>query len=133
MQSKLHQIVKLMLLCLLMLFLGFKIGNKYAVHKLDKYYGTLLYNTTGSELNINVALAQYLKNSEIDKANKILEYLIDADLLALSPYDTMPAEERNQDVLKAIKSAKLYREKYPDHKVDNKLSGSIQRVFNLVK
>jgi len=51
----------------------------------------------------------------------------------LTLYVNNPPQMQNNDVIEAIRIAKRYREKHPEHRISPKLENSVKKTLDFVK
>lgn len=113
--------------------LGFYVGNRFAKKKLDNYYLQLYFDSTAAEVKSQVRVLESLRKNEIGKGRELLERYMDVNLASLNLYSKTPPAERKEEIIDALRKAKDYRKKYPEHRVDPTLSGSVQRALDLAE
>jgi hypothetical protein len=83
------------------------------------------------EVQTKVAVLQNIRDSQTEKATKLLETMLDADIMSLST-SIEYAEGTNLAVSRAIQKAKGYRSQYPRHttskEVDDFVNGVLKKA-----
>jgi len=118
-------------ICFFIVGAGF--GYMKATDSFDKYITNALYITSATEIKGKVGLLELLKEGNSEKAQKRLEALVDVDLGTLTLYVNNPPQMQNNDVIEAIRIAKRYREKHPEHRISPKLENSVKKTLDFVK
>ncbi len=112
---------------------GFRLGCKYTQKKINKYYSSIMFESSATDLKFKVKLLEHLKNNEVKKTENLLEFWVDTNLSFLSSYENISPKDRNKDIISAVMLAYVYRKNYPDHRVNPELSESVRRALNLAQ
>lgn len=113
-----------------LLMLGYRAGRKKATDFFLQQYmeGNL------TTLRTKIKVAELLKTNQNEKAEELLETLIDVDVSSLGVEVNMkPYAPIRQEILQSIKEAKAYREKWssPTHKVNVNLKRGVDAAFKM--
>ncbi len=111
---------------------GINVGGTAERERLDMEYVAAYGELTASTTLVHVCLLEYLRSGANDKAEDILENVLDNDLSGLGVHLSKP-QGLTDEMKGAALAAKKYREKYPMHKVHQNLAESVHRVLEGVK
>ena len=112
---------------------GIFIGSLIDIADTTTSMTDMYFNSASSNLKLHVTLLNLLKANNTEKCNRLLEGLVDADLIVLADYSKIPKSKRSIEVLKPIEKAKEYRQKYPEPNKSEAVSATIKKTFDLVK
>lgn len=132
MKLRILYIVIVILLLGMAVKIGVQVGSKAEREKLDKVYLSSYGGLTATEAIVHVRLLEHLRSGSNDKAEEMLENMLDNDLSGLAVHLSEP-QGLSDEMKDAVIRAKEYREKYPTHKVSSNLANSVQRVLDSVK
>jgi hypothetical protein len=114
------------------IYFGFNRGTKSGYKKGVEDLSTIIVVGTAVELKNDVKLLNYLQNGDIKESKELLESLVDIHVLYLGDglkHTKYPAPMEKK-ILNAIRYAKNYREKYPEHKSKfPKVKEEIEAIF----
>jgi hypothetical protein len=127
-----YKILTLIVVAIFVFIVGAGFGYMKATDRFNKYITSSLYDSAATEVKGKVGLLELLKDGNSDKAQKRLEALVDVDLGTLTLYVNNPPLKQNKDVVEAIKIAKKYREKHPDHRVSPAIENSVKKTLDFV-
>jgi hypothetical protein len=85
-------------------------------------------------LSTDIKVAELLKTNQKEKAEELLEKIIDAHVSSLGvQVNQKPYAPMRQEILQSIKEAKAYRTKWtsPDHRVHENLKHGIDAAFGM--
>lgn len=86
-------------------------------------------------LRTHIKVAELLKTNQKEKAEELLENMIDIHVSSLGvQVNQKPYAPMRQEILQSIKEAKAYRAKWtsPTHRVHENLKGGINAAFGMV-
>jgi hypothetical protein len=125
--------IRIIVLALLVIGISLATGIYIGSSRTIKF----VYNDSlsSAELGIstNIHTLEMLRKGETEKAEELLESLIDVQVghLGVSTNSSLLGDKAK--VLEAIRLAKEYRAKYPGHKVNPTLNNSVVNAFKLVE
>jgi hypothetical protein len=112
---------------------GVGFGNDKTAKRLDKYFtNVLLPSSAASELKAKITLLELLNSGDSATTQKRLENLVDADLGTLILYVNNPPLKQDDDVIEAIRIARKYRERHPNHRVNPAIENSVKKTLEFV-
>lgn len=114
-------------------FVGAGVAYKKTSKHADKYVAqTLIPLSAASELKARISLLESIQAGKYEKAQKLLEALVDNDLSTIAIYVNSQPAQQDAFIIEAIKVAKHYREKNPDYKVVPNLANSVKTTLDYV-
>ena len=100
----------------------------------EKYVSeVLLPKVASTNIEVRITLLELLNSGDVATVQKRLEALVDNDLAQLTLYVNSPPLKFDTDVIKAIKIAKKYREKHPEHRINPNIEKSVKKTLDFVK
>jgi hypothetical protein len=118
-------------ICIFIVGVGF--GNYKTQQRLDKYITyELLSSISASELKVNIILLELLNSGDSATTKKRLESLVDAGLAQITLYVNQQPVKPDNDIIEAIKIAKKYREKHPEHRISPAIENSVKKTLDFV-
>lgn len=109
-------------------------GDDKTFESSDKYISdVILPKVASTNIEVRITLLELLNSGDVATAQKRLEALVDNDLAQLTLYVNNPPLKLDNDIIKAIKIAKKYREKHPDHRISPIIENSVKKTLDFVK
>ncbi len=127
------RIAVFLLVIVVSLLLGIGYGSCRTERATGHVIEKILVNSSSGNLLVHVEALERLRSGNQDNAAELLERLVDLDLAQLAAHSKFIMDQRQEDVESAIQKAKAYRVRYPGHKVNEKLAGSVVKGFELAK
>ncbi len=113
------------------LIIGIYLGYDNGLSKASNSLTSLNDESVAIRLTNDIKLLKYIRNGGTDSAKEMLESLVDVELNSLS-VNVLNKSTKDINIIGAIKEAKEYREKYPDHKPNKVLSKTIEEAFQKI-
>lgn len=110
--------------------IGYRIGNARTMEAIFQ----LEIGSEMASLSTDVNVAELLKTNQKEKAEELLETLIDLRVSSLSVHAAnRKFDPEGQKIIDLIHKAKNYRQRYtsPTHKVNENLKSSVEDAFKL--
>lgn len=117
----------------LLFFIGMIYGSYNATNKITKQVENSLYSLDATQTKIHIDLLELMRSGDYDKVQNKLEVFVDLGLANLAPYVAKPEFNSNVEINSAISMAKMYRQKYPDHKINRIMENSVKKTLDFVK
>jgi uncharacterized protein YneF (UPF0154 family) len=122
------------ILSLVLIFVGGMIFGSYnATNRINKQVENSLYSLDATQIKIQIDLLELMRSGDYDKVQKKLEVFVDLGLANLAPYVAKPEFNSNVEINSAIIMAKMYRQKYSDHKINRIMENSVKKTLDFVK
>jgi hypothetical protein len=113
---------------------GAYFGSMHTAERLNKHFTlVLLPSSAASELKAKITLLELLNSGDSVTAQKRLETFVDLDLGIIALYVNNPPLTPDSDIVDAIKLAKKYREKHPEHHINPISENSVRKTLDFVK
>lgn len=126
------------LLCIIAILVGMwvliMIGYSVGSRKTSNYFLSQHMEGSLSNLHSKIKVAELLKTNQKEKAEELLETLIDVDVSSLGVEVNMkPYAPIRQEILQLIKETKAYRTKWtsPTHTVNKNLKRGVDAAFGI--
>jgi hypothetical protein len=110
---------------------GLYLGYKHGLNKDVSAYQSTFDESVVITLNNEIKLLKYIRSGDIDSAKEMLESLVDVGVSYLG-VNILKKNSTDNKIIGAIKEAKEYRDKFPDHKPNKVLSKTIEETFQKV-
>ncbi|SRR6266702_570165 len=116
----------------IVLFLsGIYFGHDKGLSKASNSLTPIHDESVTIRLKNEIKLLKYIRSGEADSAKEMLESLVDVDVNSLG-VNVLKKDTTDKNIIGAIKEAKEYRDKYPDHKPNKVLSKTIEETFQKI-
>jgi hypothetical protein len=115
---------------------GVVMGDYRADKRFDKHFNNIFISQNAADVRHQVRLLELIQSGDYVKSKKLLESFLDIRLASLAPYVIkipVNSDENFNDVINAIKLAKKYREKYPEHQLIPNIENSVKKTMDFVK
>ena len=109
------------------LYFGYNKGARQGANAITSTYD----ESISIKLKNEIKLLKQLREGDIDTVTSTLETLVDTDISYLG-VKILKANTTEKDILEALRDAKEYRQKYPDHKPNKVLSKTIEETFQRI-
>jgi hypothetical protein len=112
--------------------IGYRLGSIRTMNELFK----LELGSGMASLSTNLKVAELLKTNQKEKAEELLENMIDVEVSSLGVHAGNPQfEATRQKIIDSIHKAKDYRQRYssPTHKINENLRSGVEAAFKLGK
>ncbi len=123
----------IIVLVLVAAYVGFVFGGHKRQGKIERQLELINYGSWATDVNVNMRLIDLIEAKKYDKAQNLLENLLDDTLACLCLYDKLAPTYLDQKIFDAIALAKKHRSEYPGHKVNPTLATSVERAFKITK
>lgn len=128
--KKILYIIALLVGMWVLIMIGYSVGSR----KTSNYFLSQYMEGSLSNLHSKIKVAELLKTNQKEKAEELLETLIDVDVSSLGvEVNLKPYTPIRQEILQSIKEAKAYRTKWtsPTHTVNKNLKRGVDAAFGL--
>ena len=131
--NRYYKVLTLVVLAACFFAAGVSFGGDKTSEKSDKYISdVLLPKVASTNIEVRITLLELLNSGDVATVQKRLEALVDNDLAQLTLYVNNPPLKLDTDVIEAIKIAKKYREKYPEHRINPNIEKSVKKTLDFV-
>ncbi len=127
------RIAGLIVVAAVSLLAGIAYGHYRATSGVRAAIENIFVETSALNLNLHITLLERLRSGNQDKAVELLETSADLELAQLAAHSKFILDRRPEDVLSGIRKATEYRTRYPGHKVNEKLAGSVSKGLELAR
>jgi hypothetical protein len=113
-----------------LIMVGYRVGS----NKAADYFLRQALESELTSLRTNIKVAEQLKTNQKEKAEELLETLIDVDVSSLGvQVNQKTFAPMRQEMLASINEAKAYRTKWtsPTHTVNKKLKSGVDAAFGM--
>jgi hypothetical protein len=118
---------------LLLMYVSLRLGAKAGATKTFDGYLTQHVGYVATETNARVKVLEQLKAGNTKKAEELLENLMDNDIGFLGVIADNKHITDKSELMAAIRTAKAYRAKYPDHHVSPTMKGGVDKAFRIIQ
>ncbi|HIJ97257.1 MAG TPA: hypothetical protein HPP94_16290 [Desulfuromonadales bacterium] len=128
--KKLLKVAAILVGMWVLIFLGYRVGSQKATDYFLRQYMEGNLTTLRSKIKV----AELLKTDQKEKAEELLETLIDVDVSSLgAEVNLKPYVPIRQEILQTVKEAKAYRTKWtsPTHAVNKNLKRGVDAAFGM--
>lgn len=112
------------------IMIGYSVGSR----KTSDYFLRQYMEGNLTNLHSKIKVAELLKTNQKEKAEELLETLIDVDVSSLGvEVNLKPYTPIRQEILQTIKETKTYRTKWtsPTHAVNKNLKSGVDAAFGM--
>lgn len=127
--NKILQILFLIIVTVVSFFFGTRVGYNVAQKRIDTQYVVAYKDNVITDVKAKLLVLKSLRNNDCIKATNALEDFLDVNLASLSNYENGNKVSDNE-IEKVVRSAKLYRNEYNDHKINPRLEKSVKNLFD---
>jgi hypothetical protein len=128
--KKMLRIIAILVGMWVLIMIGYSVGSK----KTSDYFLRQYMEGNLTNLHSKIKVAELLKTNQRDKAEELLETLIDVDVSSLGVEVNLKLYTPiRQEILQAIKETKTYRTKWtsPTHAVNKNLKSGVDAAFGM--
>jgi hypothetical protein len=123
-----------LLWCFLLCWVCGAIGFRYGATRATDVFLITDTMAKGVDVGAFVTLGELIKTKKTDKAEELIENLIDADVSYLGGQaNKKPLADIKSDIIASIHKAKSYRQKFtsPDHKIRDSFKTGVDAAFKM--
>ncbi len=113
------------------LFLGYRKGVTQSSNVISSTITSTYDESILIKLKNEIKLLNHIQYGEINTAKETLETLLDTDASYLG-VKLIKGGSTEKDVIEALKEAKEYRQKHPEHKPNKQLAKTIEEAFQKI-
>ncbi|MDD2272626.1 MAG: hypothetical protein PHP95_13415 [Desulfuromonadaceae bacterium] len=113
-----------------LILVGYRVGSQ----KTSDYFLRQAMESELTSLRTNIKVAEQLKSNQKEKAEELLETLIDVDVSSLGvQVNQKTFAPMRKEILASINEAKVYRTKWtsPTHTVNKNLKSGVDAAFGM--
>jgi hypothetical protein len=125
--------IGIILIVIIAILLGFRIGVYYYNNKLNIFMENILIDQSKAVLKVHIAALDRFRSNNYDNGIELLERLVDLDVGTLGVHADKIRLYSDNEAITAINMVKEYRNKFPSHIVNKNIIISYDKGMNLAK